>query len=59
MTATKASIANEIQNQLDVSNKESFELIETLLEIMKKSLESGNDVIVPGLLTIINKKEML
>jgi len=48
MTVTKATIANEIQNQLDVPSKQSFDIVETLLEIMKRTLESGDDVMVSG-----------
>jgi integration host factor subunit alpha len=48
MTVSKTTIANLIQDQLGFSNKQSYELVETLLEIMKKSLESGDDVMVSG-----------
>ncbi len=48
MTLTKATIASELQEQLDLPRKESEELIETLLEIIKKNLESGDDVLVSG-----------
>ncbi len=48
MTATKATIANSIRDQLDIPKKKSEELVETLLEIIKKSFESGDDVMVSG-----------
>jgi integration host factor subunit alpha len=48
MTITKASIVNAIQDQLGLPLKKSVDLVETLLEIMKKSLESGDDVMVSG-----------
>ncbi len=48
MTLTKAQVAESIQNQIGVSRKESVELLETLLELMKKSLESGDDILISG-----------
>jgi len=48
MTATKATIEDEVQNQLNISKNRSVELVETLLEIIKKTLESGDDVMVSG-----------
>ncbi|MFH2065649.1 MAG: integration host factor subunit alpha [Pseudomonadota bacterium] len=48
MTVTKATIACEIQDQLDIPSKQSFEIVETLLEIIKRTLESGDDVMVSG-----------
>ena len=48
MTATKATIACEIQDQLDIPHKQSFEIVETLLEIIKRTLESGDDLMISG-----------
>jgi integration host factor subunit alpha len=48
MTITKATIADAIQDQLSLPKNESVDLVETLLEIIKKSLESGDDVLVSG-----------
>jgi integration host factor subunit alpha len=48
MTATKASIEDEVQKQLDISKNRSVELVETLLEIIKKTLESGDDLMISG-----------
>ena len=48
MTVTKATIASKIQDELDVPAKQSVELVETLLEIIKKTLSSGDDVMVSG-----------
>lgn len=48
MTATKASIEDEVQKQLDIPKSRSVELVETLLEIIKKTLESGDDVMISG-----------
>ena len=46
MTLTKANIAVTEQN--GYPKNQSFEVIETLLEIMKRTLESGEDVLVSG-----------
>ena len=48
MTLTKASIIEEVQNQLRFSKKESTDLIETLLEIIKRTLTGGEDVLISG-----------
>ena len=48
MAVTKTTIANAIQNQLDTSSPVSFKIVETLLAIIKKSLESGDDVMISG-----------
>jgi integration host factor subunit alpha len=48
MTATKDTIAVAIENELNIPKKKSQELIETVLEIMKRTLESGDDVMVSG-----------
>ena len=47
-TLTKADIINAIQHENGYSRKKSIELVETLLELIKKSLESGEDVLVSG-----------
>jgi len=48
MTITKATIVNAIQDQLGFPRNKSVDLVETVLELMKKSLESGDDVMVSG-----------
>ncbi|QTA81575.1 DNA-binding protein [Desulfonema limicola] len=48
MTLTKAMIIDNIQNELKYSKKESTDVIEALLEIMKKSMENGEDVLISG-----------
>ena len=47
MTLTKADIVEKISVK-GLSRKESSEVVETLLEIMKKTLESGEDVLISG-----------
>ena len=48
MALTKARIINSIHNRLGFARNRSTELVETLLEIIKKKLENGEDVLVSG-----------
>jgi integration host factor subunit alpha len=48
MTLTKAQIVDAIQKQIGFTRNRSSELVETLLEIIKRNLESGEDVMVSG-----------
>jgi integration host factor subunit alpha len=48
MTLTKANIVEALAKQNGYPKNQSFEMIETLLEIIKRSLESGEDVLVSG-----------
>ncbi len=48
MTFTKIQIAESIQNQTSFSRNKSSEILETLLEIIKRTLASGEDVLVSG-----------
>lgn len=48
MTLTKADIIEEISKQTRFPRKKSVEIVETLLEIIKNTLESGEDVLVSG-----------
>ena len=48
MTLTKADIIESIQNKLGFTKSKSTETLETLLEVMKKRLESGGDILISG-----------
>ena len=48
MTLTKAGVIQRIQNELALPKKKSIEVVETLLELIKKSLVSGEDVLISG-----------
>ena len=48
MTLTKAHIVEAIAEQIGYTKHQSSEMIETLLEIIKRTLESGEDVLVSG-----------
>ena len=48
MTLTKAHIVESLAEQNGYTKKQSVNMIETLLEIIKRILESGEDVLVSG-----------
>jgi integration host factor subunit alpha len=48
MTLTKAQIVESIQNQTGFPRNKSSELVEIILEIIKKTLASGEDVLASG-----------
>jgi len=48
MALTKNDIVEQIQSGLSFPKNQSKEITETLLEIMKSAMESGDDVLVSG-----------
>jgi integration host factor subunit alpha len=48
MTLTKAQIIEAISIKNGLSKKQSTETVETLLEVMKSTLASGEDVLISG-----------
>ena len=46
MALTKIQIVNSISDQIGFPKNHSSEIVETLLEIIKKALESGDDVMI-------------
>lgn len=48
MTLTKADIVDTITERLGYSKVKSSETVETVLEIIKGSLEQGDDVLISG-----------
>ena len=48
MTLTKAHIVEAIAEQNKFTKKKSMETVETLLELIKVSLVSGDDVLISG-----------
>ena len=46
MTLTKVNIVEEVAEQNGYPKNQSVEMIETLLEIIKSTLESGEDVLI-------------
>jgi integration host factor subunit alpha len=47
-TLTKAKIINAVAESNRFTRQKSIEAVETLLELIKKSLESGEDVMISG-----------
>jgi len=58
MTLTKADIIDTIYNQLDVPKTRSTQVVESLIEIIKKTLESGEDVLISGFGKFCVKEKM-
>jgi integration host factor subunit alpha len=48
MTLTKAQMVESVQNQIGLLRNRSSEIVETLLEIIKNTLASGEDVLISG-----------
>lgn len=48
MTLTKAQIIDNIQDDLRFSKKETTDIVEKLLEIMKRTMQTGDDVLISG-----------
>lgn len=48
MSLTKADLTDSIHRNLDFSRTRSSELLESLLEIIKRTLESGDNILISG-----------
>lgn len=48
MALTKADIVEAVQSEMEFTKNQSIDLIESLLELIKSKLESGEDVLVSG-----------
>jgi integration host factor subunit alpha len=48
MTLTKAQMIDSIYRQVDLPKTRSTQVVESLLEIIKKTLEDGEDVLITG-----------
>jgi len=48
MTVTKDHIINSVSNHLGLLKTRSAQVVESLLEITKKTLENGEDVLISG-----------
>ena len=46
MSITKAHLADSIRNQLGLPKNQSIQAVESILEIIKKTLENGEDVLI-------------
>ncbi len=45
---TKAVIVESVHNRLRIPRKECIEIVETLIEIIKSTLSSGEDILISG-----------
>jgi len=59
MTLTKANIVDAISDQIGYQKNHSSEIVETLLELIKSSLDSGDDVLISnfGKFCVKDKRE--
>jgi len=48
VTITKETLINKIYNQVGLSKARSKQVVEALIEIIKRSLENGEDVLISG-----------
>jgi integration host factor subunit alpha len=48
MALTKHDIVQQMQDQIGFQKNKSIDITETLLELIKSSLEAGDDVLVSG-----------
>jgi integration host factor subunit alpha len=48
MALTKNAVSSKIIDEMGFSKKKADQVVETLLEIIKSALESGEDVLVSG-----------
>ena len=48
MKLTKARVVESIHNELGLTKAKSSEVVETLIEIIKSTLESGEDILISG-----------
>jgi integration host factor subunit alpha len=59
VTITKNKLIESIGRKLEFPKQESISTLESLLEIIKKTLESGEDILISGFgkFTVKDKKE--
>ncbi|RLB27246.1 MAG: integration host factor subunit alpha, partial [Deltaproteobacteria bacterium] len=48
MTLTKSDLIDSIYNSTSLPRNKSAEIVDALLEIMKHTLENGEDVLITG-----------
>ena len=48
MTVTKEHLINSVHNYLGMPKNKSVQLVESLLEIIKKTVENSEDVLISG-----------
>lgn len=48
MALTKTIIAEKIQDNLDLPRTDTYEIMEKFLEIIKETIEKGEDIMISG-----------
>ena len=48
MSITKAHLADSIHNELGLPKNQSIQSLESIIEMIKKTLENGEDVLITG-----------
>ncbi|MFO7753512.1 MAG: integration host factor subunit alpha [Desulfobacteraceae bacterium] len=48
MTLTKTDITETIEQELDLSRSDAYNIMEEFLEIIKETIESGEDLMISG-----------
>ncbi len=48
MTLTKADLIDSINNNLDLPRHKCSQLVESILEIIKETMENGEDILISG-----------
>ena len=48
MALTKADIVEAVQSEIGFTKHKSIQIVESLIELIKSNLESGEDVLVSG-----------
>ncbi|MBA3030914.1 MAG: integration host factor subunit alpha [Proteobacteria bacterium] len=48
MTVTRKHLADSIQEQTGISKNKSIELVETIIELISRTLENDEDVMISG-----------
>lgn len=58
MSLTKADIIRRVAQNTDLPNNKSYQAVEQLIEIMKDTLASGEDVLISGFGEILCAREI-
>ena len=57
MSLTKSHIVDSIHNRLALSKNQSVRAVESIIEIIKQTLENGEDVLITGFGKFFVKKK--
>ena len=58
MALTKTIIAEQIQNNLNLSRTATYDIMEEFLEIIKETIENGEDIRISNLLLVANALDL-